>query len=521
MSTIIRGPRGITRRRMLKGTGALGAATAAGALLSGLRPALASEHEFDLFKVALWSGTPNLDPDQNNIRTCLIAQKWLFDPLLFRNPETNELEPYLAEEYGYRGDNVWRVKIREGAKFHNGKPLDANAIKFTIERRLSDKIGSPHQATWSDIEEVRVVDQYTADFVCRNPFPMLPAYLAQLSILEPGYYSENSKEHVALNPLGSGPFRLEEFRPDDVVRVARNDDYWGQMPPIRRLEAPIVRENSTRVSALLAGDLHIAPRPTVEDFERIENSGNARLTVSGGNRIVLAGLNYDMEPLNDKRVRQAMNYAVNQKEINEVYLKGMGEIMAGPLPSTVPGHHPGLEPYSYDPEMARSLLKEAGYPDGFSVQIETVPEWMIAGAEITEAIVFYLREIGVEATIRVNDAGTQASRITSRKAGPVYMLSWGGNSTFDGDSYIGVLFDEGAWSANHIPEVGKLVRAARSTGDQQERVEIYQKASEIIHEEAPWIFLHLQPNPYGASMDHDWSARPDEMIPLTYINKTA
>lgn len=520
MSKLYRRPQGITRRGMLKTTGALGAASAAGALLPGWRGARASEHEFDQFRVAMWSGTPNLDPDQNNIRTCLIVQNWLFDPLTFRDAETNELQPYLAEEYEYRGDNVWRFRIREGVKFHNGNPLDANAIKFTIERRLSDEIGSPHRGTWSDVQEVKVVDQQTVDFVCSNPFPMLPAYLAQLSILEPQYYSENSKEHVALNPLGSGPFRLEEFRPDDMVRATRNDDYWGQLPPMRRLEAPIVREESTRVSALLAGDLHIAPRPSVQDFERIENSEIARLTASIGNRIVLAGLNYDMEPMNDKRVRQALNHAVNQQEINEVYLQGMGEIMAGPLPSTVLGHHPGLEPYPYDPEKARSLLREAGYPDGFSTQIETVPEWMIAGAEITEAIVSYLRQIGVEASIRVNDAGTQASRITSRKAGPMYMLSWGGNSTFDGDSYVEVLFDQGAWSANTMPEVGKLVKAARSTVDREERVGLYQEAGEIIREEAPWIFLHLQPNPYGATLDHDWAARPDEMIPLTYVNKT-
>jgi len=512
---------GLTRRSLLRTTGALGTAAAASSLLPGWRAALAAEDAFDLFRVALWAGMPNLDPDQNNLRTCLVAQNWLFDPLLVRNAETNDLEPYLAQEYSFQGNNTWRFKLREGAKFHNGKPVDANAVKYTIERRQSEEIGSPHSGTWSDIEEVKVVDQYTADFLCRTPFPTLPAYLIQLSILEPGHYAEHSMDHLALNPLGSGPFRMDEFRPDDILRATRNDDYWGELPPIRRLEAPVVQENSTRVSALLAGDLNIAPRPPVEDFDRIESSDVARLTADIGNRIVLAGLNYDMEPMKDKRVRQALNHAVNQQEINEVYLRGMGEIMAGPLPSTVLGHHPGLEPYPYDPELARSLLKEAGYPDGFTVQIETVPQWMIAGAEITQAIASYLRQVGIKAELRVNDAGTQAARITTRKAGPMYMLSWGGNSTFDGDSYIGILFDEGAWSTNYMPEVGKLVKAARGTADQQERREIYRKAGEIIHEEAPWIFLHLQPNPYGATLDHDWQSRPDEMIPLTYVNKTA
>ena len=242
---------------------------------------------------------------------------------------------------------------------------------------------------------------------------------------------------------------------------------------------------------------------------------------------MLSAFNYDMAPFDNRKVRQALNYAVNQKEVNDIYLRGMGELMASAIPSTVLGHDPGIELYPYDPEMARSLLKEAGHPNGFETTIEAVPEWMVAGTEWMvrapgeEAIVHYLREVGVKAKIQVYDAGTMASRITSRKAGPMYMLSWGGNSTFDADSYIGTLMGSGAWSCNSMPEVDKLVAAGRATADQAERIGIYQEACRFIHEDAPWVFLHLQPNTYGASSDHDWEGRPDELIPLWYLNRTA
>ncbi len=514
-----RSPLTPSRRDVLK----YGAAGVAASSFAGTapRPGWAQGGEFDAFRVAMWSGMPNLDPEQNNIRTCLIAQNWLFDPLVWRDKDTNELVPYLAHDYRFVEPNTWRFHLREGIRFHNGEPLDANAVKFSMERRLAEATGSPHRKSFSDIVEINVVDDYTVDFVCANPFPMLPAYLTTFSIMAPGYYSEHDKQHLALNPMGSGPFRFVDFKPDDVLEVERNDDYWGTVPNIRRLTAPVVLEDATRVASLLAGDLHIAPRPVIEDFERIDANAGTAVSTAIGNRIVLAGLNYDMEPMGDKRVRQALNYAVDAALLNEVYLRGTGEIMASALPSTVMGHNPALEPYPYDPEMARSLLREAGYPNGFKTTIEVNPGWLIAGTEVTQAIANFLREIGIEAELRINDAGTMAARITSRKAGPMYMLSWGGNSTFDADSYIETLFDEGAWSCNTIPAVGELVRAGRSTADQAERVEIYRRAGEIIREEAPWIFMYLQPNTYGVATNHDWSARPDEMIPLWYVNRTA
>lgn len=497
---------------------------AAGALSqewSRNRTAYAASAEFELFRVGIWSGMPNVDPEQNAIRTCLIAQNWLMDPLLWRDEKTNELIPYLATEYSFIGHNTWRFKLREGVKFHNGNDLTAESVQFTVHRRLDEKLGSPNRKSFLDVLEVKVVDRYTADFVCKSPFPTLIAYLPTLSILDKEHYSTHPKEFLALNPMGSGPFRLEEFKPDDILRAVRNDEYWGQKPPIKKLEAPVILEDATRVAALLAGDLHLAARPTVEDFDRINRSQNARITSTIGNRIVFAGLNYAMEPFHNKKVRQALNYAVNQEEINEIYLKGMGEVMASALPSTVLGHDPELKPYPYDPAMAKQLLKEAGYPNGFKTKIELVPEWMIAGLEVTQAIANYLKEVGIQAELQVYDAGTLASRITSKKSGPIYMVSWGGSSTFDGDSYLEPLLGQGAFSNSIMPEVDAIIAKGRMTVDRQEREALYRQACKIAHEEAPWIFLHLQPNTYGVSRDHTWEARPDEMMPLWYIKKIA
>ena len=512
-------PSTLGRRDFMRLMGAAGATTLTGGLSALSSTAYAAAKEFDLFRVAIWSGMPNLDPDQNSIRTCLIAENWIFDPLVWRDENTNELEPYLADEYSFIGNNTWRFKIREDVKFHNGKALTGKSVKFTMDRRRDENVGSPHRKTFLDVVDVKLVDEYTVDFVCKTPFPTLPAYMPIFNVMEEGYYTDNSKEFLALNPMGSGPFRLQEFKPDDILEVTRNDEYWGRMPAMKRVEAPVILEDATRVAALLAGDLHISPRPTVEDFARLERNEGTRVAKVLGNRIVLAGLNYDMAPFDNKKVRQAVNYAVNQEEINEIYIQGMGEIMASALPSTVLGHHPDLEPYPYDPEMAKKLLQEAGYANGFKTRIEVNPGWLIAGTEVTQAIANYLGQVGIQAELQIYDAGTLASRITSRKSGPMYMLSWGGNSTFDADSYIQPLFGQGAFSCNHMPEIDELVAQGRATADTEERVGIYRKAGEIIREAAPWVFLHLQPNTYGASTDHDWNARPDEMIPLWYTSR--
>lgn len=520
MSDHKKGQLGLDKRGFLKAGGALGVSVGASGLLPSLASAAQSD-EYDMFRVAMWSGTPNLDPEQNTIRTCLICQNWLFDPLVWRDGKTNQLEPWLAHEYKYIGKNTWRFSLREGVKFHNGKPLDANAVKFSMDRRLSEKTGSPWFKSFKDIVETKVIDQYTIEFVCNNPFPMLPAYLPVFSITEPEHYAKHSKEHLALNPLGSGPFRLNEFKPDDILRVDRNDEYWGEKSIIKKIEAPVILESASRVASLLAGDLHIAPRPTIQDFERIEANESTRVASSIGNRIVYLGLNYDMEPFKNRKVRQALNYAIDQAEINDVYLNGTGEVMGSALPSTVPGFDAKIKPYPFDPDRAKALLKEAGYGSGFKTKIEAVPEWMISGTEIVEAVINYLRQVGIEADFQVFDAGTMSGRITRRKAGPIYTLSWGGNSTFDADSYLETLMGKGAWSCNYMPEVDKLVAAGRQTTDQSERIEIYQQACAIIHEEAPWIFLHLQPNTYGANSGHDWAARADEMIPVQSVRRIA
>ena len=508
----------LKRRRLLKASAAAGLTGLAGSAAISPTIALAGNHEIDLFRIAMWSGMPNLDPEQNAIRTAIIAQNWIFDPLVFRDGSTNELKPYLADEYSFIANNTWRFKIREGVKFHNGKDLTAHSVRFSILRRINEEIGSPHRKQWGPVVDVNVVDKYTVDIVCNSPFPTITAYMPILSIFEEGYYSDNSKEFLALNPMGSGPFRLEEFKPDEVLKVVRNDDYWGQKPIIKRVEAPYIGESATRVAALLAGDISLT-KCDAQDFDRIDSSGVAKMTAIPGNRIVICCFNYEMEPFNNRKVRQAINHAVNQQEINEVYIKGSGELLGGPIPSTVFGHNPDLEPYEYNPALAKQMLAEAGYPNGFKTRIEVVPQWMISGMEITQALVNYLREIGIEAEIEVRDAGTLAGRITSRKAGPMYMLSWGGNSTFDSDSYIGALLGKGAWSTSDIPEVDTLVAQSRATADSQERLGLFQKAGEVAREDAPWVFLHLQPNAYGVSLNHNWQARADEMMPLWYTKK--
>ncbi|MBJ3776487.1 ABC transporter substrate-binding protein [Acuticoccus mangrovi] len=510
----------LTTRRDVLRYGAAASSLAA----TGLGPAsvLAQEGgEFDEFKIGIWSGVPNLDPEQNSIRTCIVCQNWIFDPLLFRDKDTNELKPYLATEYSYVGDNRWRFKIHEGVMFHNGEPLDAAAVKFSLERRKSDKVGSPFQTTFADVLDCEIIDDTTFEFVCANPFPMMPAYLPTFSIMPPKYYSEHDLSYLALNPVGSGPFKLVEFRPDDVVRVERNEDYWGEKPVIKRVTATIVQEDATRVASLLAGDFNITGRPVMEDFDRIDANPGTRVSATIGNRVVFAGFNFDMPPFDNKLVRQAANYAVDAAIINEVYLRSTGELMASALPSTVPGYDPAIEPYAYDPDKAKALLAEAGFPDGFETTIEVHPGWLIAGMEVTQAIANFLKEVGIKVNLVVSDAGTMAAHINDRTAGPIYVQSWGGNSTFDADSYIQVLFDEGSWSCNHMPEIGALVQAGRATADQAERIKVYQEACRIIHEEAPWIFLYLQPNTYGVTTDTDWEGRPDEMIPLYYLKKIA
>jgi peptide/nickel transport system substrate-binding protein len=308
---------------------------------------------------------------------------------------------YLAARVEPLDDNTWEIELRPNMTFHNGAPLNAEALKYSLDRVRHPDFPSGRYLHGAPIESVEIVDDLTVRINTSRPIAILPARLLRADgyVVEPGHYADtppwDRTEETAWDPIGAGPFRFVEQRPDDRMILEVFDDFADprgyERPNFDRLILRVVPETSTLITEVLQGNIDIAPIPS-EMVEVIERAEGVRV-VSGPSTTRLAFMiNQNAHPaLQDKRVRQAINYAIDVDELLDALTGGRG--LRIPTHVNPPNHHPDLEPYPYDPERARELLAEAGYADGFEINID----WSIPSevGRVAEAMVPYLEAVGI------------------------------------------------------------------------------------------------------------------------------
>jgi len=364
--------------------------------------------------IVVQSGEPvGLDAMQNNLQHSLNVafniQDRLFEPL-----EDGGVAPGIAESWDFPDDTTLVVKLRPGLTFHNGEPVDAEAVRFSFERLVDEDFGSPHRGRMTQVSGVRVVDDMTVEFTTSAPFaPILHLMSYYLPIVPPIATAEADADAFNRNPIGAAPYELESWeRGGDVVLTAF-DGYWGEEPAYDRVIFRTIPEESARVAAFITGEVDIIEGVSVRSQQNIERSGEGTLTDSMG-VMPYVGLNTLEGPFADERVRQAVNYGVNRGLINDALFNGRGILSAGPISPRTFGADLSLEPYPYDPEKARELLAEAGYPDGFETTL-SYPTNMTQINEQAQAIAADLEQIGVRAEIQPLHKAVMWDRYVAQK----------------------------------------------------------------------------------------------------------
>lgn len=419
------------------------------------------------------------------------------DVLVDRDP-TGKPVPALAEKWETLDDLTWRFHLRKGVKFHDGAPFTAADVKFTIDYVLDPKTKYGTATRISQIDSVAVVDEHTVDIKTKAAFPTLLIGLGNI-VIEPKHYHEQGGPDAMLKKLvGTGPFVFSKWLPADSYELVANPNYWGGKPKVDKLVFRQIPEGATRVASLLAGETHIIEEIPVDLAPRVKGNRNAELAaVETSGSFVLT---YDTRkpPFNDPKVRLAMDYAVDKKTINEQLLGGLATVLDGQLlTSTTFGHNPNLKPRPYDPAMAKKLLAEAGYPNGFTTSITNRSGRYVSDVEIGNAIGGYLEKVGVKTQVNVVEGGVYSKMATAMDLGPMHLVGW--YSLGDAD-FNTVWFTEGGkrnfWVS---PEYEKLFVEARSTVDEKKRLAAYARMMEIMHEENPAMFLFGLPSIYGKS----------------------
>ncbi|MBI2159147.1 MAG: hypothetical protein HYU25_01930 [Candidatus Rokubacteria bacterium] len=441
----------------------------------------------------------------------------IYDRLLDRDPKTFKPKPMLAESWRIVNDTTWEFKLRKGVKFHNGEPFTARSVKATIDHAL-DPASKSHFAAaayWGLVKEVQVVDDHTVRFLTKQPWPNLidSASLTNALMMPAKALKDLGPAKLNEKPIGTGPFRFVEWKRDERLVLERNTDYWQGPADVSRVTFRFIPEFSSRMAALLSGEIDIMKDVPPHAVEAVERSGRARLRATVSSRInYLALVNLKPGPMQDARVRRAMNHAVDVEELIKQVLKGRATRMCGPLAPTNVDYAPA-ECYKHDPARAQALFKEAGIdPTKLSLTLDTPSGRYPLDKDVSLAIAAQLQRLGIKVNVVVNEWGTHLDKIKNRNTGDMFFLGWG--PALHGQGTIQPLFlhDQTYSSYGNNPVLNERIARASTLLDPRARAEAYAELQRLVRDEAPWVFLWQQHDLYGVAGHVEWTPRADEKV---------
>ena len=440
----------------------------------------------------------------------------LYDRLVTFDSELN-LVPQLATDWETSEDGLtWTFNLRNDVTFHDGTPFNAEAVRFNIERMMDPEINTTNRPLWDPIGGVKVLDEYTVTITTTEPYAMLLNTLAHGSgaVVSPSAVEANGSDSMTTNPVGAGPYRLESFNPGQEVVLTAFDDYWGGRPAVDRLVFRYVPEASTRLSALRAGSVDVVDAIPPQLASTLENDPEITIIAKPGLRPMGFAIMSEHPPLDDVRVRQALNYAVPREAIANGIFRGYAQAADSPLAFNTFGHR-SIGGYEHDPEHARQLLEEAGWTDtdgdgvldkdGEPLQLTMyTPEGLFpADVEVAEVTARSLQESGINVEIVKLESGGYWDYLRYPLAEiPWDLAMFGFNpSNADGAYHLDSLFTGNpdpnaapiAWNITRYdnPTVNDLIGRAKTTIDPEQRAELLGQAQEPIWNDAPYIWLQV------------------------------
>jgi peptide/nickel transport system substrate-binding protein len=499
------------RRDLLIGTAGL-AATAASLRLTGR----AWAQDAGTLVVAQQNDALTLDPAKHSTFPTANICFHLYDALVTIDAK-GDFVPALATEWSNPDPLTWRFKLRQGVKFHNGEAFDAKAVKFTFDRALDPNFKAPYFSRISAIKGVEVVDDQTVDFKTEAPFPTMLFSLYEASfaalIVPPGYIGEKGPDALTTAPVGTGPYKFVEWIKDDHLTLEANPDYWGGAPAVKTIIFRPISEVRTRIAELSSGGVDIAVDIPPEEVANLKDGSNTKIASTASDFVYFYAFDTLSDtPLKNKLVRQAINYAIDVDAIQSALLGGLGTRIAVTLPTNAFGYDPSWKPYPYDPDKAKALLAEAGYKDGFSIPMTGRRGRYMKDAEIMEATIGYLSQVGIKIEENYLEPGVWAKISEAHGRTGMIFPGWSGR---DPDLVWYPILHSGQYQSYYAnPDLDKLLEAGRRTLVADERMAIYEKAAAIIKEDAPHVPLIQPPLIYGLSKRANWQPRTDSIIDL-------
>ncbi|MFA6807680.1 MAG: ABC transporter substrate-binding protein [Eubacteriales bacterium] len=468
-------------------------------VLAGCAKTPAETGDGDTFIIARSTDADLIDPGYAYDEGDIDIVFHIFDGLVQFKNDKLEVEPALATDWSVSDDGkVWTFNLREGVKFHDGTDFKSDAVVLSFKRVIDEnnKYYGKVEGGWSYlnylmgdiIEDVVAVDDYTVDIKLKQKFAPFLTYLGYYSefIVSPAALEKYGTE-IAKNPVGTGPFKYSNWKKGEYVELVANDDYWGEMPKIGKLIFKVVPEPSTRLMELQTGQVDAIKSIDPSQQQIIKDDENMDLISIPGANIFYGTINTTIEPYSNEKVRQALNYAIDMDKLVDVIYEGVGTRAINALPPTVFSFDDTAGPYEYNPEKAKQLLAEAGYPNGFDLELYTfvyARPYVNKPVQVAEVMKADLEKVGLNVTIISNEWATHSDIMQNMKH-QVALTGW-----YDvpyPSNFLKTMALEGGYTGYQPQELMDLSLQALGTYDIAEQETLYKEFQQKLHIAAPII----------------------------------
>lgn len=513
-------------------------------LSAALIAAASSSGQAEEFKWAVTTDPQTMDPHAVNSTPVLSFLNNVYEGLVRRGKDM-AIEPALATGWEPIGAGEgWRFTLREGVTFQDGSAFDAEDVLFSYERAASE--GADTRSWFAPISDVKVVDAYTVDFLTDAPNPLFPSSIANWMIMDSGWAEANDtlrpdKEngnYATLNANGTGAFRVTAREPGLRTVLEPFENWWGEAEHnITRAELTPIQNPATALAALLSGDVDFINPVPIQDVARLADNPDVKVVQGIEARVMMLGFPHqaealkfsaettDANPFADARVRRAVAHAVNVPAIIQTIMRGNAQPVNQLVAEGTSGYSKALpDAPAYDPDQARALLAEAGYPDGFSFGFKCPNDRYLNDEAVCQAITGMLAQVGLRATLEAMPVNNYWPELRADNY-DLYLLGWS-PGTFDAEHPIRFLvateneekklgsWNFGGYSNDRIDELLPMIQ---SELDETARQSMLDEVAQIMTDEQAYVPLYVQPLLWGTRSNIDLTQRPDDFFILRWV----
>ena len=437
---------------------------------------------------------PNsLDHPQAAERQASTTDWQMYDSLVWTGVG-GTIVPQLAESWEVSDDGLeYTFHLRDDVVFHNGEAFNADAVVFNWDRVFNSDFEFAN--LWQIATAVEAIDEFTVKATLEAPNVLFLSTVADnWAMIPPGYFEEVGQDGFSEHPMGTGPYKFVEWEKGDHITMEANLDYWRGAPKIETVIFRPIPESATRVAAIQTGEVDIVTRLSAEEAQSLMGVENVKVIKYPVARIFYIAFNNLTtgldQPTMDAKVRQAMNYAVDVDTIIDALFDGFAEPASGYVASGELGYG-AVEPFGYDPDKAMALLAEAGYENGFAMDMACPSGAYTHFEEVCEVIVGYLGDVGIDVTLEIMESGQYWELESTKELPPLFGDSW---SATGGEAFrrlTGALGGmDASYSAWSDPTIDDLLAKIQATPDQDARAALYGELQEYMQEDPPFIYLY-------------------------------